>query len=431
MDFNNILKKRKESETYRYFEYGEDYYKSRNTEIFKREKKVYSQKYGVVSNPFMANHTLGIGHLQPIVDQKVNYLLGNGIKFGDKQDLDIYFEDGFYETIIDLATTASVKAEAWLYMYKDNGKTKFTEVKPEQLAPVYDEKGILQYMIRAYDDVMLVYSKDGVEKFAIEKNEYKKQGEYGHYSTNSKYQGEVVEKEEKSFGFVPFIPLYNNRNKISDLFPIKPAIDVRDIVNSDFANNIDDMQDAFYTLKGYSGNAEDLIDFMRELKASKAIPIAENGDVGVHQLQVPVEARKEFLDRIDKDIYKTAMAVDFETMLKGDSTNVGIMAAMTNLDLKADKFETEIRRFLKKLISAINLVDNKTFSYDATFERSMIMNKEAYVEKLVLVADRISRETFLKLLPYDINVEEELQKMDDNRAINPISVGESDDTENE
>lgn len=421
MDFEKQLIKRNNSEAFSYFELGDAYYLSENTSIMNREKSIYLEGYGVTDNPFAANHKLPSGHFKKIVDQKVMYQLGEGIKFTNPNQVDKlnqYFDDPFDEVLIDLGIETSKKSEAWLMAFKDEGKLKFTKIPSEQLAPVWDEYGKLEYMIRQFEDdssvwvhvydrqYLSIYQKDkGRTKFKFIKK-------VGHWSNYRLFNGEIVDSpEEKGFREVPFIPLWNNREHVSDLNGIQHFIDTYDIINSDFANNIDDMQDAYFTLKGYSGDTKDLAEFMRQLKMVKAVPIGDDGEVKANQLEIPTEARKVLLERIEKDIYKFSMAVDLTNMQGGSITNVYIKAMFADLDLKCDQFESELRKFVRKLIEFINKAEGTQYTYDCNFVRSTIMNDGEVVDGLVKLSGIISNKTIRELQPYDIDLKQEDERI--------------------
>lgn len=420
----DLITERMGGETYEYFKYGQDYYVGRNTYIMDRKKKVFLESIGVTENPFGANHKLPSGHFKKIVVQKNMYLLGNGVLFseeGQTEALNEYFKTSFDEFIIDSGLEASKKSEAWAFAYMSDGSLKFTLIPAEQLTPVYDEFDNLILMIRRFDEgktkVMLEIDKDGTKRYEMSENatRYRLVAEYGHYSQQMAFDGEPVGEEMQfSFGQIPYFPLYNNREHTSDLYPIKQLIDTYDIINSDFANNIDDMQDAFFTLKGYAGDTKNLAEFMRQLKKYKAVPVGEDGEVEANQLEIPTEARKVFLERLEKDIYKFAMAVDLTSINGGSGiTNVYIKAMFSDLDLKCNEFENEIRKYIKAILDFINEQMGTAYTDEFTFDRSIIMNKQETVDTLIKLVGLLSDETVRELLPFDIDLEQEKTRLVD------------------
>jgi SPP1 family phage portal protein len=281
-------------------------------------------------------------------------------------------------------------------------------------------------MVRVYDDngksIMIVYNKDGYIKYEKIKNKYTEIECKGHYQDRTIYQGKQVEEVNQSFTQVPFIPLYNNTERVNDLKRIKSLIDIYDITSSDYANNIDDMQDAFFTLKGFSGGISDLQTFMKQLKATKAAGVPSDGELTVNQLAIPVEAREAFLNRIDKDIFKFGMGVDTSNLSGGSITNEVIKAMFANLDLKCDQFESEFRKFMRRLINFINANDNKAYTGQFSLSRTMIVNAKDVTESLTKLVGVLSAKTIIDLLPYDIDTEDELSRLDEEKQQFPIAL---------
>ena len=208
------------------------------------------------------------------------------------------------------------------------------------------------------------------------------------------------------------MPLYTNTEHVTALSGVKPHLDLYDLINSDFTNNIDDMQDAYFELKGFSGDTNQIKTFMEQLKQMKAVPTPLEGGVEAKQLEIPVEARSTYLQILEHNIYKDSMSVDVSKISGGSVTNVVIKAMFTDLDLKADKFESEIRKFLYNHIDFINANDNKSFVPDFKFERSTVMNKAETTETVIKLTGILSDETIMELLPYDIDYEQEKERLD-------------------
>lgn len=404
------------------FKYGEEYYKSQNTAIMARKKQVYVDGKGALDNPLAANHRLASGHFKKIVDQKVLYLLQNGIIFSDDQDseeLDDYFETSFDEMLIDAGIEASKKSESWLYAYKDEGNTKFTFIPPEQIVPIYNDMGQLVMVIRHYKvpgkSIRIEFDEEEIRRYEKDdkpNSKWKLVEQGGHFTEQPVFDGQPAgDPVQKKWTGIPFFPLYNNQDRTSDLQPIKSMIDTYDIINSDFANNIDDMQDAFYTLKGYNGDPDDLAAFMRQLKQVKAVPIDQDGELKAEQLQIPTEARSVFLKLLKSDIYEFAMAVDLKSVSGGSITNVHIKAMFADLDLKTGLFENEVRRFVTKIIDFINENEGTQYSTDFNFDRSMIVNRQEEIDGLTKLIGTLSYKTVRKLLPYEIDEDDEIENL--------------------
>lgn len=434
MDIKQLLSaitaRQGDADRYGFFGFGHAYYISRNTAIMNRSKKVLwhandPKKAAINTNPLSANHKVPSGHFKKIVLQKVLYSLGNGVLFNDKGQSDVlnrfFPEITFDEFMIAIAIEASKKGEAWAYAYMDAGKLVVQMADVSQLTPIYDEHGKLVLMLKSFSEngkhVIHAFDDTGFTRYEGKNGKYTEVGRFGHYTETEMFNGEPTgQSVVRSFSSIPFIPLYNNDEKLSDLFPIKPLIDVYDIIHSDFANNIDDMQDIYMTIKGYSGTATDLAEFIQQLKVIKAVPVGDEGDVQTHQAEVPVQARETYLKRLENDIYNFAMGVNLKNMEGGSITNVYIKAQFADLDLKCDQFESELRKFVNKLLRFFNENAGVTLDTDYNFVRSTIINEAELVDSAIKLTGLLSDETVRELLPYSIDAEQEAQRLQEQNA---------------
>lgn len=427
---NAIAAHKADQERAPYFVYGRDYYISRNTAIMERDKKIVyydeQEKTATDVNPFGANHKVPSGHFKKLVLQKVLYALGNGVLWNDAtqaERMNAYFpEITFNEFIVSAGIDASKYGQSWAYAYIDNGQLVFALADITKLTPIYDEYGRLIAVAKQFSDdgkdVIHLFTSEGIDRY-----ETNKKGVYtfikhmGHYAEVETFNGEEsAEPIQKNFTRIPFIPLFNNEEKLSDLYPIKPLIDVYDIIHSDFANNIDDMQDVFLTVKGYSGEPGNLARFIKQLKTIKAIPVSDEGDVKPHQAEVPVNARETYLKRLENDIYNFGMGVNMKNVEGSSITNVYIKAQMSDLDLKCDQFESEVRKFINRLIAFINENTGAGLGTDYSFIRSTIINETEQIDNAIKLTTLLSDETITEMLPFDIDYEQEKQRLDSQNA---------------
>ena len=426
-DYKKIIENRRATEAYKYFTYGEDYFRQRNTAIMERKKLMCLQDGTVTENYFAANHKLPSGFFPQIIKQEVNYLIGNGVSWVDAdeqgQELDAYFDTddgtGFEEHAKEMMLNARKKGEAWAYAYKEGNALKFASVPAEQTAPYYDDMGRLKLMIRTYRTsdklVMLVYDDTVIKRYekASTDKDYEYLGDYGHYTEYSTINGNIIEEIPHGFGQVPWFPLYSDDEGMSALYPLKLKIDTYDVIESDFANNITDFQEIFYTLKGYQADPGELAKFMHQLKTVKAMPIPADGDIKPEQFDVPTEARETFLKRLKDGIYADGMAVDFSTVAGGSITNVVMQAMITNLDVKCNDIEMQLRLYVNRLIRFINRIDGKSYTSLFRLDRSLPMNYLELSERIekALQGGYISKQSAAEASLLELDWETELERM--------------------
>ncbi len=423
---------------------GKAYYKQKNTEIMKRQKIYYISKGVTKVDPYKANHKLPSGFLKLLIKQKVNYSINSRIKLAANKtknlnDIEMIMGKDWKKTIKQAANEASIKSAGYVQFYIDkNEEFNYKIIPSEQCVPVFsiDDPELLEYFIRYYQQIAIddegksikilkvefwtndliyyfVKQESGEWEFASE--DIESENPKPHIKKLTKFGETVANVEGQGWGRPPFAVLYNNDEKTNDLEIIKPFIDIFDIVNSDFANNIDDFQDIYWILKNYNG--EDLEDFLSEVKELKVLRTGDDGEARAETIDIPVEARKEMLDNTEKLIYKFGMGVNPDD-IEGNITNVRIKALYSNLDLKANDFEIEVQDFMNQFLYFLNryleikkkqqLEDDDIY---LVFNRSMIINEVEMLDANANQAGSISNRTRLENHPWVPNVDDEFKRM--------------------
>ena len=387
---------------------GIAYYNQENTAIMERQKMYYADKHNAaLVDPYKANHKLPSGYMALIVDQKLGYSIN--------ENMDVT-EIPFVMDYDEIGTEASMKALAYIQFYDNNGEIGYKLIPSEQCIPVY-ENNVFVAMIREYVIDGITYisisTSEVIIEFYVEKDKYINISIRPILTKQTSVNGSIVGVTPLSWGTPPFAIMKNNHGQTTDLKRIKRLIDVYDITSSDFANNIDDFQDVYWILKNYGG--EDIDEYMNQVKKFKTIKVGDDGEAKAETIQIPTEARKTILDILERNIYKFSMGVDYDT-ITGATTATEIKAKTMNLDLKANKFENQYRLFMRQVEYFINKYNSfkglpAIEPIVIKFNRAMIVNKAEEVESLMKLKGSISNETLIELLPYNIDVEKELERM--------------------
>lgn len=442
---------------------GVDYYRSENTAIMNTKKLTYVQDDNgnaqLVEDPYKANNKLPSGYLKLLINQKVNYLLGNEPNIETENDLEAgdFLPNDWVKKLRTTAKEASQKAKGWLQPYISEGKFKLKEIPAEQVIPVYraDNNNILELVIRYYsvdalnednqvvqvnrvevwDDEEVTYYQQNAQTMLYnlltpEEMELIFDKPYSnpkyHFQKNLRFGDKVKEEEGLSWGKVPFIPLFNNEEEDYDLQPVKRFIDAYDKVNSDFMNNLEDFQEVYWILKGYQG--QNLNKFLDEVKRYKTLKVGDDGEARSEQIDIPHAARKEAKAGLEKDIFNFGMGVNPNNLEGGSITNVVIKSRFANLDLKCDQFEDEVKSFLDKLIYFVNSYREETDQQPVevskyTFNRSMIINEVELLNANINQRGSVSEQTRLSNHPWVDDADKEIEAITNAQA-GYISLGE-------
>jgi SPP1 family phage portal protein len=118
------------------------------------------------------------------------------------------------------------------------------------------------------------------------------------------------------------------------------------------SNNLADFDTPLHVVTGYPG--DDLEELQQNLKTKKIVSVDGDGDVQVRTIDVPYQARKEKLELDEKNIFRFGMGLDMNALKDTSSTtNIAIKSAYSLLEMKANKMEHRLRRFLKDLLKVV------------------------------------------------------------------------------
>lgn len=370
-----------------------------------------------------------------LVNQKASYaftappLFDVGTKATNVKISDI-LGDGYAKACKDLCVNASNCKVAWLHYWIDE-KTKefrYGVIDSRQIVPVFSSD-LNRRLIAVFRNYKILDEIDGKEVIVWE---YWTDTEVYAFRAKSRSFSEIdiqpydmfsnsPEDAEKykmthDFGEVPFIPFYNNNANKSDLDDIKPLIDAYDKVFSGFLNDLEDTQEIVYVLTNYGG--ADLDEFLSELKKYKAIKIDKDdtnnsGGVETLTINIPIEARKEFLETTRKAIFEQGQGVDPDPRNFGNSSGVALKYLYSLLELKTGLMETEFRLGFGQLIRAIcKYAGIECKRIIQTWTRTAVTNDAELADICVKSVGLVSNKTILKNSPIveDADREEEQLK---------------------
>jgi hypothetical protein len=180
---------------------------------------------------------------------------------------------------------------------------------------------------------------------------------------------------------------------------MRSKIDAYDIVQSGFANDMQDCAQIYWLINGAGGmNDKDLSRF-RERLLYRHIASAPNSDdvkVTPYTQEIPFNAREALLTRIKAQIYEDFGGLDVHTVAAG-ATNDHIEAAYQPMDENADDFEYQIIEAVRKLLALQGVS-----AEDATpqFKRNRIANETERTQMVMTAAQYLDDEAVLNHLPW-------------------------------
>lgn len=396
----------KSSDLYKTAWIADQYNKHKNVTINEFQKILYTVSGNAIPDSWGANFKMACRHFHRFIVQEVQYLLGNGVTWEAEQTED-KLSTQEYEFDTQLSTCAKnalVHGVSFGFFNLDhlevfsllefaplfdeeNGSMRagirFWQVAPDKplRATLYEEDG--------YTDYMWI---DGDERILHSKRAYKLK-----YIRNEA-DGERIYDAENYPSF-PIVPLWGNSEHQSEIVGLREQIDCYDLIKSGFANTVDEASIVYWTIQNAGGMDDiDLAKFVERLKTVHATTMDDMAQAQSHTQDAPYASREALLDRLDKDLYRDAMALNTDVIAGGAVTATQIKAAYEPLNSKTDDFEYQIITFIRHILALAGIEDNPTFT------RSIMINTSEMLQNIVQIA---------QFLPVDYVVTKLLQTMGD------------------
>lgn len=367
-------------------------------------KKEYINENGVkVVDIYKANNTISTDIFKKIILQESSTLFAKGVNINP--EIKANFSKMFDIKLQRLGIESSLGGTAYGYVTPTKNGLTLEYFSADEFVPIVDVfTGDLVAGIRFIQlDSNLpmkieLYEIDGLTTFVTDGSQnIKILDEKRNYYTITESDALSKTIYERNYSILPVIPLYNGLSKKSRLNrALKTKIDLLEIILSDFGNNLEDMQDVYWTIKNYDGQG--LSEFIREMKQHKAIKVGDDGDVKSHTTDVPYQAREAAIKILKKQIFSDSMALDTEDM-SGTLTTVEINARRENLNLKIDDFENEAHNFMNSVMQIYQEIYGEVEKYNLTFIRSGLINETEIIDNIIKIRSDIDHRTALELNP--------------------------------
>ena len=401
-EIKTIINNEKNSKFQRSARIGKKYYQGEHD--INEYRIFYFDAIGnLVEDKSRSNIKISHAFFTELVDQLVQYMLSGDDRYvyskipelQDKLDEQFNHNDDFNAELNELLTGVASKGSEYMYLFKDEeGKLVFECADSLGIAEVRasDTSDKCEYVIRWYVDRI---DKDGEQIKKIEV--WDSQGTTYYIEEGDKEikldenvkinpRPHIITRNLKddsmygsSFGFIPFFRLDNNGSRTSNLSPVKALIDDYDLMSCSLSNNLQDLTEGIYVIKGFDGN--NLDELMQNVKAKKIVGVDETGGIDIKTVDIPYEARKIKMELDEKNIYRFGMGFNSAQVGDGNITNIVIKSRYVLLDLKANKLEIRLKKFLRKLIKVFldSINEEEGTAYDLAdiyfeFERETITN---------------------------------------------------------
>ena len=385
MDFiRQLVTEHKTSPEYRQAMDAENYFAGQNTTIKRYEKLLYNARGEAIPDYFSANHKVASRFFYREVMQANSTLLGNGITWKDGIGGEVLGSD-FDRKVIKAGRNAQVGGVC--FGFYNNGKVEIYKVT--EFAPLYDEEdgslkaGARFWQIDAQKPLRAtMFELDGFTEYQWDKDHMNgmiradKRPYIIVKQTTEAFGDEIY--EYRNYPTFPVVPCWSNELHQSELLPIRATLDCYDLINAKFCNDVDDASLIYWTITNAGGMDDvDLVQFLDKMRKLHSAQLDGDQQVTPTSVDVPYESRDVLLDRLEKQLYKDAMALNIYDLANGAITATQIEASYEPLNEKLDAFEAEISDFIGRLLKVAGVDDEPTYT------RSIIVNKTEDITTIV------------------------------------------------
>ena len=387
MDFVKlVINDHKASPAYKDAQAGEAYYDGRNLTIARVQKVMLNAVGELVPDYSSANHKIADRFFYRDVQQARATLLGNGISWDKGLGSKALGEKSIDQRLMKICRIAQVQGVCFGFYNLDHVDV----FELLEFAPLFDEEdGALKAGVRFWQIAdnkpmrATLFEMDGYTEYIFEKGQgriYKPKRGYKAKVVSTPADGDVIYDYENYPSF-PIVPCYANEKKVSELNPLRQTIDAIDLISSSYTDDIDECNLIYWTITNCGGMSDaDLREVLRKLKEQHGTQIDYDGQIQSHVVEPSYQGREALLERLEKKLYKDAMALNTYDLASGAITATQIKAAYEPLNEKLDVLEAQLTEFIHGLLYVAGVDD------EPTYDRSIIVNKAEEIQSLVTAA---------------------------------------------
>ena len=429
---------------------GEQYYRGEH-DIRKKKRQMIGSDGKMTEIPYLPNNIIIDNQYAKFVDQKKNYVLGQPISIGCKdekyaEELKKVFNKKFHRSLKETGENAMNGGKSWMCPYIRDGKMYFRCFPAYEILPFWNdaahtelEMAVRLYLVEKpnarteYDVIQKVeiYKKTGIEYYTFENNRLYPDPDKPRapYLTVTSAAG----SEEMDWkGRIPLVCFKLNGKEIPLIKRVKSIQDaINMLVSSGIDKNEEDPRNTVLILENYDG--EKLNEFRRQLLELGVIKVRSvegaRGDVRALTIEVDPKNFETLLYTLRKALKDNIKGYDFSELnnAASDPNQMNIKSILSDVDIDANDMETEFQAAFEELLWFINIHLGKSEddieNVEIIFNRDGIINEIEVMQMLVAAGLRLPNEILLRQVPFVDDVEEakELLKEEEKEMMDAYS----------
>lgn len=396
----DCISQHKKSDAYKTAYIADQYNRHKNVTIAEYQKILYTVSGKAVSDIWSANFKMACRHFHRFIVQENQFLLANGVSWENKDTSDkLGTQDCQFDTQLALcAKNALIHGVSFGFFNLDHLEV-FSLL---EFVPLYDEEnGAIRAGVRFWQIAptkplrATLYEEDGYTDYIWDSDSARilhNKRTYKVKVDTSIADGERIYDGENYPSF-PIVPLWGNSEHQSEIVGLREQIDCYDLIKSGFANTVDEASVIYWTLTNAGGMDDiDLAKFVERMKTVHAAVVDDQAQAQSHTQDAPYASREALLERLDRDLYRDAMALNTDAIAGGAVTATQIKAAYEPLNSKTDDYEYQVVTFIEKILSLAGIEDKPTFT------RSLLINTSETIQNILQCAQMLPSDYITKKL---------------------------------
>ena len=384
-----------------------------------------------LSSNDLPNNKLVCNHAEYITDMAIGYVFGTPVNYsgeGSDELNDIFTDIDEDSHNNELALDLSIFGVGYELIYMNNNDVPYPELavlSPFNTFIVCDDtvEHDTMFAVNYYpkfdiDDTLKGYSVNVYTEHEIIN--------YFFQDLYDKSPKEI-NREEHHFGKVPIIEYKNNKKLSGDYEGVINLIDAYNLLQSDRVNDKEQLVDALLAVSGMSfgDNEDEKVETAKLLKELKILELDEGGNAQwlVKQLEEDqVEVLKKSIKDDIHEFSKVPCLTDENFV--GNASGVAMKYKLLGFEQLGKTKERYFKQGLRKRIAIIFNILNiqaknlKSSDVDITMKRSLPIDDELMARIAQETDGFLSWETRVKRFDGEIDVEEEKERLDEEKQKN-------------
>lgn len=403
----------------------ENYYKGNNETILQANRRKEenladhraTHNFAKYVSQFIQGYMVGVPLKTNYPDEKINEQLReiNRINDADEHNSDLVLAQSIYGRAYEL-----------LYRNKKD-ETRFTTLDVKETFVIYDDTvemnpiaGVRYFNNQFNDDTLNIYLYTDSMIY--------------HYTTKDEFSYRLtLEKvEEHYFEGVPIIEYMNNKFRQGDFEDVLNLIDLYDAAQSDTANYMTDLNDAYLVIQG---NVDLDLETAEKMKEARLILLqtdpgvegrASQADAKYIYKQYDVSGTEAYKDRLAEDIHKFTNTPNmndehFSGTQSGESMKYKLFGLEQVRAIKERLFKKALRDRYRLINNVMTRASEGGFDVNdiqIVFTPNLPKSLKEEIEMFIKLGGKLSEETTLSVLSLVENPKEELEKIEAENKLN-------------